>query len=100
MNFTTTLGVSKEELEEFPDFHQSNGILVPDCSQNSLHTPHITQENTTQKETIEEIGSPLPTQSTTPEEVTTTISGDTKCPHSGCRPTVYEIGGHRGRQDV
>ena len=96
MDFKITLGVSKEELEEFPDFQQSNGTLDPDCSQNSLQTPHITQEDTTQEETIEETGSPFPTKSTTPEETSSTLTGDTECPHRSRSTSVYETGSYRG----
>ena len=62
MDFNITLGVSQEELEEFPDFHQPTGTVVPTC-QDSLQTPLIPKENTIEEETIKERGTSLTTES-------------------------------------
>ena len=60
MDFNITLGVSQEELEEFPDFHQTTGTVVPSC-QNSLQTPPITEEHTTKEGAIKERSTSLTT---------------------------------------
>ena len=62
MDFNITLGVSQEELAEFPEFQQPTGTVVPNC-QDSLQTPSIAEENTIEEETIEERGTSLTTES-------------------------------------
>ena len=62
MDFNITLGVSQEELAEFPDTQEPTGIVVP-TGQDSLPTTSITEENTPKEETTEERGTPLTTES-------------------------------------
>ena len=81
MDFKITLGVSQEELEEFPDFHQTTGTVVPSC-QDSLQTPPITEENTIEKETIEERGTSLTTDSSAQRSTSPISSGNPRHPHS------------------
>ena len=53
MDFNITLGVSQEELAEFPDSQDPIGTVVP-TSQDSLQATSITEENTLEEKTIEE----------------------------------------------
>ena len=62
MDFNITLGVSQEELAEFPDSQESTGIIVS-TSQDSLQTTSITEENTPKEETVKERGTPLTAES-------------------------------------
>ena len=62
MDFNITLGVSQEELAEFPDSQQPTGTVIP-TGQDSLQTTSIIEENTPEEKTIEERGTSLTTQS-------------------------------------
>ena len=81
MDFNITLGVSQEELAEFPDFQQPAGTVVPNC-QDSLQTPSIAEENTIEEETIEERGTSLTTQSSVQGSQSPISSGYPRHPQS------------------
>ena len=61
MDFNITLGVTTEELEEFPDLEKTTGIVIPHNCQDSLQTPFITQEDSSKEEAIEEGSSSITT---------------------------------------
>ena len=79
MDFNITLGVSQEELEEFQDFHQTSGTVVPSC-QNSLQTPPITEEDTIKEEAIEERSSSITTDPSSPRTTSSISSGNPRNP--------------------
>ena len=81
MDFNITLGVSQEELEEFPDFHQTSGTVVPNC-QDSLQTTPLTEENTIEEETIEERGTSFTTESSAQGSKSPISSGNPRHPQS------------------
>ena len=81
MDFNITLGVSQEELEEFPDFQQPTGTVVPNC-QDSLQTPSITEENTIEEDTIEERGTSLTTASSAQGSKSPISCGNPRHPQS------------------
>ena len=81
MDFNITLGVSQEELAEFPDLQQPTGTVVPNC-QDSLQTPSITEENTIEEETIEERGTSLTTESSAQGSNPPISSGNSRQPRS------------------
>ena len=74
MDFNIILGVSQEELAEFPDSQDSIGTVVP-TSQDSLQATSITDENALEEKTIEERGSTLTTKSSS-QESKLSISSD------------------------
>ena len=73
MDFNITLGVSQEELAEFPDSQEPTGIIVP-TGQNSLQTTSFTKENTPEEKTIEERSPSLTTESSSQESTPPTSS--------------------------
>ena len=81
MDSNITLGVSEEELAEFPNFQQPAGTVVPNC-QDSLQTPSITKENTIEEETIEERGTSLTTKSSAQGSQSPISSGNPRHPQS------------------
>ena len=62
MDFNITLGVSQEELAEFPDSQDPIGTVVP-TSQDSLQATSITEENALEEKTVKERGTPLTAES-------------------------------------
>ena len=81
MDFNITLGVSQEELAEFPDSQQPTGTVVPN-SQDSLQTPSITEENTFEEETIKERGTSLTTEPSAQGSRLPISSGNSRHPTS------------------
>ena len=88
MDFNITLGVSQEELAEFPDSQDPIGTVVP-TSQDSLQATSITEENTLAEKTIEERGSTLTTKSSS-QESKLPISSD----HSRHSPSRFSHSVH------
>ena len=82
MDLNITLGVSQEELAEFPDSQEPTGTVVP-TSQDSLQTTSITEENTPEEKTIEERGTSLTTESSSQESTLPTSSDHSR--HSPSR---------------
>ena len=89
MDFNITLGVSQEELAEFPDSQESTGIVVP-TGQDSLQTTPITEENTPKEETIEERGTPLTAESSSQRTNFSTSSGRSRHSPSRYRHSVHD----------
>ena len=77
MDFNITLGVSQEELAEFPDSQEPTGIVVP-TGQDSLQTTSITEENTPKEEAIKERGTPLTTESSSQRSTLPTSSSHSR----------------------
>ena len=103
MDLNLILGVTKEELGEFPDYKDSEdkpeskeeGTVVPDCSQNSLHTSQEHSENSIE-EAVQEAHSSVPTQLSIRRAKTSTLSGERKGPFRRRGPQVHET--HRNRE--
>ena len=81
MDFNIILGVSQEELAEFPDSQQPTGTVVPNC-QDSLQTTSLIEENTIEEETIKERGTSLTTESSAQGSIPPISSGNPRHPES------------------
>ena len=89
MDFNITLGVSQEELAEFPDSQQPTGTVVP-TGQDSLQTTSITEENTPEEKTIEERGTSLTTESSSQGSKLPTSSDHSRHPPSRFCHSVHD----------
>ena len=98
MDFNITLGVSQEELAEFPDSQEPTGIVVP-TSQNSLQTTSFTEENTPEEKTIEERSPSLTTESSSQESTPPTPGDHSRHSPSPFRHSFHDPCRNRERQN-
>ena len=98
MDFNITLGVSQEELAEFPDSQEPTGTVVP-SGQDSLQTTSITEENTLEEKTIEERSPSLTTESSSQESTPPTPGDHSRCSPSQFRHSFHDPCRNRERQN-